>query len=276
VKGVTEVESRRFPEGISCRIIQLRPEEGVTLVGFVMAPEQALGGGSCPTVILLHGICSTKDGYFTFAEELCKNGFRVVAFDSRGHGASEGGCCTFGWHEKKDVSLIIDEIRKTDPEGRIAVYGKSMGGAIALQAMAEDKRITCGIVASTFADFNEAACLRARSFTGLDLDFIVRPLVAMSASGGDWKPDEVRPEIAARSITQPVLLLHGTRDEVFPVSQGKRIFSNLASTDKEWVAVQGGGHGYLGNAYGPGFEKKLVDFLRNRLSSSAAPHATQR
>lgn len=270
VKGVTELGARRFSESITCRIIQLRPQAGITLVGFVMAPPEALGG-SCPTVILLHGISSSKDGYFGIAEELCKKGFRVVGFDSRGHGASEGGCCTYGWHEKRDVSAIIDEIRKTDPEGRIGVYGNSMGGAIALQAMAADKRITCGVIESTFADFNEAACLRVESFTKLRLDRIVRPLVAMSAGEGNWKPDEVRPDVAARSIRQPVLLVHGTSDEVFPISEGERIFANLASPDKEWFPIDGGHHAYLGRTYGPGYEKRITSFFTRWLLPSASP-----
>jgi len=114
----------------------LEPEAGVVLDGFRMEPKGA--DVSLPTVILLHGICSSKDVYGDFARYLCSEGFRVVAFDSRGHGRSRGGCCTYSWYEKKDLSMIIDEVRKLDPLARIGVFGNSMGGAIALQAMAED------------------------------------------------------------------------------------------------------------------------------------------
>lgn len=253
------------PAGLRLVAMHLAPETGVTLEGFSMEPEKA--GVSLPTVILLHGISSSKDGYAGLARLFCENGFRVVAFDSRGHGRSQGGCCTYGWHEKRDVSLIIDEIRKTDSGARIGIFGNSMGGAIALQAMAEDPRIECGVIESTFADFPEAACLRAESFTGFRVDPIVYPVLWRAAGQGHWEPSAVRPEESAKSIDRPVLLSHGTEDEVFPISHGERIFRNLRSSSKEWLPVRGGRHFGLGEVVGPEYEQRQIVFFKKWLAN---------
>ena len=253
-----------LPAGLRLEAMQLKPVEGITLEGFSMRPEKS--AESLPTVLLLHGICSSKDGYAGFAQYLCEQGFRVVAFDARGHGKSKGGCCTYGWHEKKDVSRIIDEVRKSDPGARIGIFGNSMGGAIALQAMAEDPRIECGVIESTFADFREAACLRAASFSGVRVDAVIPPTLHRAGVQGQWKPSEVRPEESAKKIRQPVLLSHGTADEVFPISHGERIFRNLASSSKEWLPVEGGHHYGMGGVMGPEYEKRQIAFLKKWLT----------
>ncbi len=259
-----DVFGEPVPAGVTLEPMRVRPEAGVTLEGFLMTPEQ--GSGSRPTVVLLHGICSSKDVFGGFARYLCDEGFRVVAFDSRGHGRSRGGCCTYGWYEKRDISLIIDEIRKLDAGSRIGIFGNSMGGAIALQAMAEDPRIECGVIESTFASLPEAACLRAASFTGVRFDPIVYPTLRRAGVQGNWRPFDVLPEEAAESIHQPVMLSHGTADEVFPIAQGRRIFRNLRSPAKEWIQVENGRHGGLGRSFGPDYERRQIAFLKKWLT----------
>ncbi|WAC19619.1 alpha/beta fold hydrolase [Luteolibacter sp. SL250] len=259
-----DVFAEPVPAGVTLEPMRVTPEAGVTLEGFRMAPEK--GGGSRPTVVLLHGICSSKDVYGNFARYLCDEGFRVVAFDSRGHGRSRGGCCTYGWYEKKDISLIIDEIHKGDPGSRIGVFGNSMGGAIALQAMAEDPRIECGVIESTFASLPEAACLRAASFTGVRIDAIVHPTLRRAGVQGSWRPFDVLPEEAAKSIHQPVMLSHGTADEVFPIAHGRRIYGNLSSPAKEWIQVENGRHSGLGRTLGPDYERRQIAFLKKWLT----------
>jgi len=62
---------------------------------------------------------------------------------------------TYGYHEKNDISLIIDEIKKKQPNTKLGIWGNSLGGAIALQAIEKDKRLEFRIIESTFTDLNQ-------------------------------------------------------------------------------------------------------------------------
>lgn len=252
-----------LPAGMTFESVQLHPAEGITLDGFVMSPAAS---GSFPTVILMHGICSAKESALGFAEAFCSQGFRVVAFDSRVHGRSQGGYCTYGWHEKHDLVKVVDEIERRDPGSRIGILGNSMGGAIALQGMAVDPRIDCGVIESTFASLPEEACIRAQTWTKIRIDPLIHSLLQSTAGKADWKPMEVRPEISALSIRKPVWLIHGTADDVIPISQGERIFKNLQSPDKEWLAVEGARHYNLSQTHGPGYEERIFAFFKKHLT----------
>lgn len=102
------------------------------------------------TVIVLHGISSCKEHQLPLAELLTHEGYNVIAFDLPAHGKSEGVYTTFGFYERHDIVTLIDSVlhnyQDVEP---IGITGHSLGGAIAVQTMAIDDRIKCGIIQST-------------------------------------------------------------------------------------------------------------------------------
>ncbi|HTY37288.1 MAG TPA: alpha/beta fold hydrolase, partial [Bacteroidota bacterium] len=116
---------------------------------FVKQPHGARG-----TVIYLHGVGDCKIGGVPYARLFFGRGFNVFLYDSRRHGLSEGLYCTYGFHEKNDLALVIDYLKsRTDITiGRIGVFGTSMGAAVALQAAALDTRIDAVIAEASFTD----------------------------------------------------------------------------------------------------------------------------
>jgi pimeloyl-ACP methyl ester carboxylesterase len=46
-----------------------------------------------------------------------------------------------------------------------------------------------------------------------------------------------------RKYHNPLLIVHGTADNVVPFTQGRRDFAFAGSRDKKFVAVKGNGHG---------------------------------
>ena len=88
--------------------------------------------GEGPTVLLSHGVTLTSRVWVKQFAELPELGFRVVAFDHRGHGESLAGdsghsVSNLGW----DVRSVIEGLDLRD----VVVVGHSMGG-IAVQAFA--------------------------------------------------------------------------------------------------------------------------------------------
>ncbi len=80
-------------------------------VNYGIAPGVALARGPRHgTVIYLHGITDNRASGIWVAERLVPSGFDVLAYDSRAHGDSTGDVCTYGFHEKRDLSRVIDRL----------------------------------------------------------------------------------------------------------------------------------------------------------------------
>ena len=60
---------------------------------------------------------------------LTREGYRCVAFDHRAHGQSEGKRTSFGYHERQDVSAVLELIARRWPDQPRGILGISMGAA---------------------------------------------------------------------------------------------------------------------------------------------------
>ena len=112
------------------------------------------------TVILLHGRSGLKDNMLTVAQRFVAADFRCIVFDARAHGESGGKFCTFGKLERKDVSAVLDHVTKMiEPRGEelgpVLGFGNSLGAAVLLQAMPEERRIVGATSVAAFADSRE-------------------------------------------------------------------------------------------------------------------------
>ena len=86
--------------------------------------------GEGPTIVLSHGVTLSHRTWVKQFEALPKEGFRVVAFDHRGHGDSEAGSTGHSIDNlADDVRTVLDRCDVRDG----IIVGHSMGG-IAVQA----------------------------------------------------------------------------------------------------------------------------------------------
>lgn len=106
--------------------------------------------GDGPVVLLLHGLADTHELWRYQVHWLARS-FRVIAMDTRGHGASEAGAP--GWTMD---TLVDDVLAVADAAGarRFAVVGLSMGGGIAqgIAIAGSDRVLLLGLI-STSASF---------------------------------------------------------------------------------------------------------------------------
>jgi pimeloyl-ACP methyl ester carboxylesterase len=94
--------------------------DGITLQG-----EQA---GDGRPVVLLHGLSATRRNVVQGSRHLIKRGYRLIAYDARGHGASSPG-------DSYEYSELVDDLEAVlDHLGieRTALVGSSMGAATAM------------------------------------------------------------------------------------------------------------------------------------------------
>lgn len=167
----------------------VRASSGVTLRGWKVIPPRPNGSW----VLLFHGVADNRVGVVGQSEFLLRAGYSVVMMDARAHGSSDGPIATYGWLERNDTRVIIDELIRSEvarydreqrgtvgwrlePAGdsgvRVPVHssnslpgaplhifalGESMGAGIALQSAGADPRIEAVVAEASFANLREAS-----------------------------------------------------------------------------------------------------------------------
>jgi pimeloyl-ACP methyl ester carboxylesterase len=81
---------------------------------------------------VIHGAGSAKESHFDFARGCRADGMAALAYDTRGHGQSEG---EFGPSAFDDALAMVELLRSHVPQ--VALRGSSMGGFQAIHAAAE-------------------------------------------------------------------------------------------------------------------------------------------
>jgi non-heme chloroperoxidase len=89
-------------------------------------------GGEGPIVVLAHGFAGNLEGWNMVFNELVKSGFRVIAFDQRGHSKSTIG--TDGVNSKAMANDYKTVLEHFDVKDGILV-GHSMGGFLSIKFM---------------------------------------------------------------------------------------------------------------------------------------------
>ncbi len=241
--------------------LNLTVEDTLNLKGWYIHSNKS----SHATIIVLHGTGSCKELMMPTAKILADDGFNAVLFDLRGNGESGGTYCTYGYYEKNDISRIIDYLMSKDSTQQIGIYGNSLGGAIALQAMAKDNRIKCGIIESTFASLREVVSDYMKRMYYFGTMFLSDIALNRAADMAKFNPDDIVPELSAMRIDNPVFVAHGDKDIHINFSYGQRIFNNLKTPNKEWHLIQGADHHNLYVIGGQKYINNLLSFLHRNL-----------
>lgn len=213
------------------------------------------------TILMIHGIGSCKDHYIPKAEWLADLGFNSLLVDLRSHGMSEGDYVTYGYNEVPDLQLFLDKIHQEYHVDQVGVWGQSLGAAISLQLMAKDKRVTYGIIESTYCTFDEVVHDYSARMFGLPLGWLNDYVIWRSQSVASFDKSGVHPEEACKKIEQPVLLVHGTSDDRIDVKYAHRNFKALASEQKELYLVKGANHVNVWDTGGDTYNQKCIEFL---------------
>jgi dipeptidyl aminopeptidase/acylaminoacyl peptidase len=256
-----------FAAGLLWKKFDIPVEDSILLRGwFVYAKKQPAQG----TVLVLHGIGSCKAAMIPLAVVLTHNGFNCILYDSRANGESGGINCTFGYYEKRDVSRYIDSAIVRFPHSApYAIYGHSLGAAVAIQALAEDRRLVCGIAESPFADLRESIHDYFAKIIHFHLNFIPDKALVYTERIARFPIDSVRPIASAQRIQCPTMIIHGLQDQNISVVYGKQVFDQINERHKEWLPIPGGGHNDLMRVGGMQYKQRVVQFLKTYVSATA-------
>lgn len=210
--------------------------------GFRLAdPGEVLG-----TLMLIHGRTARKEDFLPVAERMCAAGFRCVLPDMPGHGDHPRKTATYGVNEGTLPALILKDSAKQFgfPEDAVGLLGMSMGGSISVHSAAiPDAPWKALVVIASFDRLSSAVTCRSSSFVGPAAPFATSLLDRFYQQMTGIPFESIQPCRKASSVRIPVLVAHGTRDEVTPLSGGKELFQSFsASHEKRWIEVPGATH----------------------------------
>ncbi len=201
--------------------IEFFARDGVRLSGWFLASEQARGA-----VILCHGYPANRVEVLPWAKWLHEAGFHVLLFDFRAMGNSEGKLSTIGYEEVNDLLGASDYLhsRPEMDERKAGVFGLSMGGAVALMAAAQDKRLSAVVTHGAYATLERAIHQRGRMVLGKFGTVLSRPAILWGKQWMATHPREVSPVEAVRlMVTRPLLFFHGQKDVIVSPQDGEAL-----------------------------------------------------
>lgn len=219
------------PHGDACQEVHFTADDGTPLYGWFLP-----AGADRPGVVVCHGYQRALEETFPLGCDLRARGFNVLLFDFRGCGRSGGRFTTIGYEEPRDALAAVRWLQERLGTGAaIGLLGISMGGAVALAVAGQCPAVRAVVADSAYATLSGAVAHRLRT-----LPPALRALYYLSMRGAEWQCRArvawVRPVDAARRLLdRPVLLIHGTADDVVPYEHAWELLTALPGPCELWT-----------------------------------------
>ena len=240
--------------GLSYRSVEVRTSDGVTLKGWDVDP---VGRERRPIVVVMHGYTSCRAAPYVMGliRALASEGYRVVAFDFRGHGES-GGTTTIGPREARlDAPAIVGYVREHYPGRPVVLVGYSMGAVVAI--MAGDAVGAAAVVAdSPYTSLDQVVPRWLKREMGVPEAY--SRLIGLYGSLLAGESLSFGPA-HLQSIDLPLLVIAGTRDPLITPAEAREIAAK--SCCGEAVIVQGAGHVEAYKVLGSRYYTVILEFI---------------
>lgn len=194
-----------------------------------------------PVAIITPGWADSKWVALDRVPVLMPHCSRILLWDPPGLGETHGAC-TLGATEFHHLVALVNEA--LEPKDRVVLFGWSMGAGIGIAAAAElgqtDQTKVLGVIAEApYINPQTPAInvLRRRELPGRLLAWGALPLAGvLGGIGPRWRGFDRR--TLAAKIRCPLLVLHGSDDEICPLTDG-RVIANAAPQGSMVVIPQG-------------------------------------
>jgi fermentation-respiration switch protein FrsA (DUF1100 family) len=240
--------NRARPEPVSVgvpemRSVSLRTEDGLDLHAFSRPPNEGRA-----TLVLFHGNAGNIGHVAHKARPLLDRGLGVLLVDYRGYGGNPGSPSEAGLISDGRAALAFLAERGIGPE-RTVLYGESLGTGVAVALAAETP---VGAVVLE-APFTAAQAVAERRYWYLPVRLLMKDRFNSLARIGQ--------------VRSPLLILHGERDLVVPVAQGRALLA-AANAPKQGHFIADADHSDL---FQNGAAGLVLDFLNRHLPQRQAP-----
>jgi pimeloyl-ACP methyl ester carboxylesterase len=162
-----------------------------------------------------------------------------------------------GHLEKHDVQAAVNFVRAYDSNQKVAIIGRSLGGAATVLASPDVDAI---VLESVYPTVTEAVHNRIQMRVGV-LHNVIAPLLLVQLNPRlGVSPDQLQPIADIRNIHCPVVIAAGDCDEHTTINETYGLFG-AANDPKKLVVFNGAGHADL-LAYDPSqYEDEIIGYL---------------
>ena len=211
-----QVQATPADFGVRYEEVPLTASDGTKLAAwFVPAPKDK------GVILFCHGNGGNISHRLESLAVFRNLGYSVLIFDYRGYGRSEGSPSEEGTY--RDARAAWEHLvhERNVPPGRIVLFGRSLGGAVAAKLASETDPAGL-IVESAFTSIPD---IGAERFWFLPVRLLSR--FEYNTAG------------MIRQAGCPVLIVHSRDDEIIPFAHGRRLYE-AAAEPKEFIEISGG------------------------------------
>lgn len=255
VFGVMAVSAPRDAVGAApadFESLTLTAADGVQLTAWYAPPSNGAA------IVLVHGASDSREGMRAYADLLQRHGYGVLAYDQRGHGASEGQTNLFGWEGGQDVAAALAFLAQQPDVTAVGGLGLSLGGEVLLGAASAAPTMTAivseGASHRSMAEFRALAS-HANPVSGLQ-PWVTYTTVALLT--GDQPPTAIVDSIRATQTTRYlVIAAEDTADE----AEFGAAFAAAAPGRSELWVVPDATHTSGLRTAPEEYERRVIDFF---------------
>jgi fermentation-respiration switch protein FrsA (DUF1100 family) len=216
--------------------IELITRDGERVIAWHVPPR-----GEKPVVLYFQGNGGALNLRAQRFARIVADGTGLLALSYRGYGGSTGRPSEAGLLRDAEATYAYAAARY--PAERLVPYGESLGSGVAVALAAE--HIVGKVILE--APFTSAVDIGAAAYPFLPVRLLMH--------------DTFRSDERIGKVTAPVLVLHGARDTIVPISYGERLYA-LISAPKKFVRFPEGHHSDLDSH---GAQAAVRDFLATPL-----------
>lgn len=259
-------------------------------------------------VVCIHGLGLCARAYKPLAKELSAAGIDGFGVNVRGFGPDRGkpdraklDCVK----TVNDVTELLRNIHKEQPDYKVFLVGESMGGALAIRIAAENSNLVDGVVCS--APAWKLLKMRRTAVKGVFELFLFpgrhpgpagRAIMHQATTDSEltehWLTDPShklklslseatsflsfisKTDKYAKQVTKPVLVIQGLNDHLVSPRAVAKLFSDIPSASKTFMIDGKGEHLVLEEGrFSPPVTEKLISWMKTGATSQSSPGVTE-
>ena len=226
---------------------QYQARDGLTIPTLLTYPKDK-PSKTLPAIMLPHGGPEHHDkkDFYWLAQYFANRGYLVIQPQFRGSDGFGADHTLAGYGEwgKKMQSDLTDAVKaltkegKVDPE-RVCIVGASYGGYAALAgATMTPELYRCAISINGLSDLEQFISEREKWY-GSNSSVIAywQDIMANGKVSNDYL-ENISPINFVQKVQAPVLLIHGSQDDVVPMDQSEDMYDELKGEKKEVIFVE--------------------------------------
>jgi len=203
-----------------------------------------------PVILWFHGNAGNISHRAENMRMLARRGLDFLIIDYRGYGRSEGRPSEQGLYADGEAAYeYLTGQRSVSPE-RVICFGRSLGAAVALHVAL--RKPCAGLVLES--PFESVKAMARKILPVLPVWMLLR---------SEFDNLAKIPRLAV-----PVLVIHGDRDTLVPIQQGRAVF-DAAPEPKEFYTIEGANHNDTYVVGGEPYFERLLLFCRRCVSGGS-------